>query len=63
MNDRERELWTDNDEGIYNWWKSTGKSKRSFIRDEREELDRIIKNVLDGNKPAHYLAYPQRREP
>jgi len=63
MNDRERELWTENDEGIYLWWKSTGKSKRSFIRDEREELDRIIKDTLDGNKPAHHLSYPERREP
>jgi len=55
MNDRERELWTLNDEGIYRWWKSTHKSMRRFIRTEREELDRIIKRALDepsGHKPA-----------
>ena len=49
--------WIDNDEGLYNWWKSSRQSKREFIRDNRAELEACINRVLNGSKPAHYLAY------
>jgi hypothetical protein len=61
LNNTDREQWIDNDEGLYNWWRSTRLSKRQFIRQNREELDRCILNVLDGHKPAHYLAYDRNR--
>jgi hypothetical protein len=49
MNDRERELWVSNDEGLYNWWKSTRLPMREFINKNRAELTRIIEAAL--NKP------------
>jgi len=57
MNDSDRAEWVNNDEGLYNWWKSEGGSLRNFIRNHREEITRVIENVLSGKKPAHYLAY------
>lgn len=51
MNDRERELWVSNDEGLYNWHRRSRLSMRRFIRENREELDAIIKAYLD-RKPG-----------
>ena len=45
-NDREREMWVDNDEGLYNWWRSSRMSKRDFIREHRDELDKAIETAL-----------------
>jgi len=58
LNDTDREQWIDNDEGLYNWWRSSRLSKREFIRQNRDELTQIILNIRDDRKPAHYLAYP-----
>ena len=58
INDEERRLWILNDEGLYTWHRSSRLSLREFIRQNREELDRCIRNVTEGRKPAHYLAYP-----
>lgn len=57
MNDQDRAEWIDNDEGLYNWWRSSGLSKREFIRRNRAELTSCINAVLGGDKPAHFLAY------
>lgn len=57
MNNTERSQWIDNDEGLYCWWKSTRKSKKVFIQENRQEIDRCIENVTSGGKPAHYLRY------
>lgn len=57
MNNTEREQWIDNDEGLYRWWKSSRLSKREFIKASRDEIDAAIRNVTEGTKPAHYLAY------
>lgn len=46
MNDRERELWVLNDEGLYNWWKSTRMTMRNFIRENREELTAAINKAM-----------------
>lgn len=54
-NDEERRLWVLNDEGLYNWQQESGKSVRQFIRENRQEIDELINNVLDGRKPSHYL--------
>lgn len=49
--------WIDNDEGLYDWWRSSGLSKWKFIRANRKELVEAIRNVTSGNRPAHYLKY------
>lgn len=51
--------WIDNDEGLYNWWRSTRprQSKTKFISENRKELVACINNVQNGSKPAHFLAY------
>lgn len=59
-NDHERREWVQNDEGLYNWWKRSGLGLYRFVRENRAEIDAVIDPVLDGSKPAHHLAYPQR---
>ena len=46
MNDRERELWVLNDEGLYRWWKQEGGSLRAFIKRYRKYLTDYINNRL-----------------
>lgn len=57
MNDQNREQWIDNDEGLYDWWRRSGLSKKSFVRKHRKEIDEVIRKVNEGEKPAHYLKY------
>jgi hypothetical protein len=57
LNDTDRSQWIDNDEGLYNWFRSSRQTKQEFIKANRTELDACIRNVTDGRKPAHYLAY------
>lgn len=49
--------WIDNDEGLYNWFNRSRQSKAIFIKENRVELVNCIKAVIDGVKPAHFLAY------
>lgn len=60
LNDSDRAQWIDNDEGLYNWWRSSRQSKRAFIRENRAAISEAINNVRGGARPAHYLAYPER---
>lgn len=60
MNDKEREEWVMNDEGLYRWFKSERKSMRNFLRDNRSEITRAIENVTSNRQPAHYLCYGGR---
>lgn len=46
MNDTDRAQWIDNDEGLYDWWKSSRQSKRGFIRENRADITQAIDNVL-----------------
>ena len=46
MNDHERELWIENDEGLYLWWKATRLSISRFIRTNRVEITRAIERSL-----------------
>jgi hypothetical protein len=48
MNDRERELWVRNDEGLYSWWRQSRLSMREFIGENRNELTRLIQGVIDA---------------
>lgn len=57
LNDTDRAQWIDNDEGLYNWWKGSKLTKRRFIAENRSALDECIRKVLDGDRPAHYMAY------
>lgn len=57
MNDTERAQWIDNDEGLYNWWRSSRQPKRQFIAENRAAITEAIENVTSGKKRAHYLAY------
>lgn len=34
--------WVNNDEGLYNWWKSERVGIRTFIRENRDLLTEII---------------------
>jgi hypothetical protein len=46
MNDDERRMWLENDEGLYNWRRSERKSISEFIKEHRSELDCIINKKL-----------------
>ena len=50
MNDQERTLWIQNDEGLYSWWKSSGLSLTQFIRENRADLTTIIDKAT-GKEP------------
>lgn len=39
--------WIDNDEGLYVWWKQSRQKKSRFIKENRDELIRAIRSVLD----------------
>lgn len=56
LNNADREQWIDNDEGLYNWWRSSRQSKRQFIKDNREELDACINRAL-GREPQQSRGY------
>ena len=51
LNDTDRSEWIDNDESLYNWWRSSRMSKRAFIKENRSELDAAIRSVRD-RKPS-----------
>ena len=63
MNDTEREMWVDNDEGLYRLMRGSGQAKRAFVRANRMLIDEVISNITNNRKPAHYLAsYLERME-
>jgi hypothetical protein len=57
LDDDDRSQWIDNDEGLYDWWRASGLSKKEFIRRNRTEIDAAILPVLAGTKQAHHLKY------
>ncbi len=62
MTDTDREQWVDNDEGLYNLMRASGLSKRAFVRANRSMIDETIKQITSGKRPAHSLAYPNKRQ-
>ena len=46
MNDDKREQWVNNDEGLYNWHRSSKLSMRKFLRENRNQIDSAIERVL-----------------
>ncbi len=61
MNDSGRSEWIDNDEGLYNYWKSSRLSKKEFIKKHRAEIDDVIELIDTGKKRAHFLEYDRKR--
>jgi hypothetical protein len=47
LNDQDRAQWIDNDEGLYNWWRSSRQSKTQFIKENRKELSDCIMRALN----------------
>lgn len=43
--DSEINLWIDNDEGLYSWWKESRASKQDFIDEHRDELTEAIERA------------------
>lgn len=47
MNDDEREQWVMNDEPLYHQWRRYRGSMRSFLRENRSEIDATINARLN----------------
>lgn len=50
LNDADRREWVMNDEGLYQWWRSSRIGLSAFVRENRDELTRIILRAL-GRDP------------
>lgn len=61
MNDGDRGNWVMNDEGLYDWWRTSSLGMRAFVRLNRSKIDEIIEAVRSGKKLAHYLKYEADR--
>jgi hypothetical protein len=57
MSNSEISQWIDNDEGLYNWWKSSRQSKTNFIKENKSELTQCIKKVIDAPPPTRDWTY------
>ncbi len=54
-----RSQWIDNDEGLWNWWKSTKLPQRKFIRINRAKIDEIIDQTENRARIPHaWLPHP-----
>jgi hypothetical protein len=62
LNDREREMWVNNDEGLYSWFRSSRLSMREFLRQNRAEIDAAIIGVRDA-PPREKQWYDYRNNP
>lgn len=47
MDDEERRQWVMNDEGLYNWWRSSRMGLYKFVEENRDELTKIINKALN----------------
>jgi hypothetical protein len=51
IDDHERELWVNNDEGLYRWYQQESRrmkgGMRAFIKRNRAEIDAAIRGVRD----------------
>lgn len=47
INAEDRRQWIENDEGLYQWWKGSGVGLYRFERENRAELNRIIRAELE----------------
>ncbi len=44
MNDKERQMWIDNDEELYDMKCNSNRSMRGFIKAYRHQIDEIIRS-------------------
>lgn len=61
MNDADRRVWVENDEGLYDLFRGSGLSQTQWIRENRELIDSAIDRVTSGDEPPHYLKYGSGR--
>jgi hypothetical protein len=57
MNDGQREDLVTNDEGLYDLWKASGETLKSWTKKNRALIDDVSNNVRDGVRHQHYLKY------
>ena len=57
INDGDRRVWVQNDEGLYDMARASRLTQRQWIRENRALIDEVIRNVTEGDKPQHYLKY------
>jgi hypothetical protein len=57
MNDRQRQEYVDNDEGLYDAQRRSGQPRREWVRENRALIDEVIENVASGKNRQHYLKY------
>ena len=50
--DRKRKLWVKNDEILYQWWKTSRKPLRMFIKQNQDDIDDYI---LETSLPSEYI--------
>lgn len=50
MNNNDREQWVLNEWHLYCWWQRSGQSMIKFIRENKQEIDQIIRQNL-SKKP------------
>lgn len=61
INDKDRAEFVENEEGMYRWYRSCRQPLRTFVRENRTDIDRVI---IEANKPpvSEYRAgYMQMR--
>jgi hypothetical protein len=47
INDSDREEWVNNDEGLYDMWRRSGRGITRWVREHRAEIDEVIRAVRD----------------
>lgn len=57
MNDEQREDWVENDEGLYDRFKASGKTLSVWVRENRALIDACAGKVSSGEERAHFLKY------
>ena len=50
MDNKERRQWILNDKGLYNWQIGSKLSMSEFIKENKDEIDRIIENITSYSK-------------
>lgn len=61
IDNKERRLWIDNDEGLYRWWKSSRLPIGKFIAANKSEIDAAIRRALAPAPQKTWRDYNSRR--
>lgn len=60
LTDAEREHWIHNDQGLFDWWKSTGLAVDKFIAQNHIEIDKRAKLAQRDRSLKNLLASARR---